>query len=147
MDQERTSRPHGGVDPADEHHEESIITKRTSGSVSEALSRISSLAQARGMKVFAVIDHSGEAASCGLELRETKLVILGSPRAGTPVMVAVPLAALELPLKILVWADAGTTNISYTAPSVLKRRFALSDELAGPLAGLDAFTDAVASGA
>jgi uncharacterized protein (DUF302 family) len=95
------------------------------------------------MKVFAVIDHSGEAKAAGLELRETKLVIFGSPKAGTPVMVAAPLAALDLPLKVLVWTDDRQTKISYTAPRALAARYGLNAELAGKLAGIDAVTDAV----
>jgi uncharacterized protein (DUF302 family) len=98
------------------------------------------------MKVFAVVDHSGEAAAVGLELRDTKLVIFGSPQAGTPVMEAAPLAALDLPLKVLVWADGDQTKVSYTAPKELAARYGLSDELAGRLAGIDALTDAVVGG-
>jgi uncharacterized protein (DUF302 family) len=95
------------------------------------------------MKVFAVVDHSGEANAAGLALRDTKLVIFGSPKAGTPVMVAAPLAALDLPLKVLVWADERQTKISYAAPRALATRYGLDAELAGKLAGIDAVTDAV----
>jgi uncharacterized protein (DUF302 family) len=95
------------------------------------------------MKLFGVIDHSGEAAAAGLELRDTKVVIFGSPQAGTPVMQAAPLAALDLPLKVLVWDDSGETKLSYTAPRELAARYGLSDELAARLAGIDALTDAV----
>jgi uncharacterized protein (DUF302 family) len=91
-----------------------------------------------------VIDHSGEAAARGLELRETKVVIFGSPEAGTPVMAAAPLAALDLPLKVLVWADADGTKLSYTAPAALAARYGLSDELASRLAGIDDLTSAAA---
>jgi uncharacterized protein (DUF302 family) len=95
------------------------------------------------MKLFTVIDQRSEAELVGLELRDTKLVIFGSPQAGTPVMVAAPLAALDLPLKVLVWEDAGQTKVSYTAPSELAARYALTGELAGKLAGINAVTDAV----
>jgi uncharacterized protein (DUF302 family) len=98
------------------------------------------------MKLFAVIDHSGEAEEAGLELRDTKLVVFGSPQAGTPVMVSAPLAALDLPLKVLVWAEGGVTKVSYTAPAELASRYGLGDELAAPLAGIDALTDAVVVG-
>jgi uncharacterized protein (DUF302 family) len=75
------------------------------------------------LKVFAVIDHSGEAANAGLHLRDTKLVVFGSPAAGTPVMVAAPLAALELPLKVVVWAaDDYQTKLSCNAPAALVGR-------------------------
>jgi uncharacterized protein (DUF302 family) len=110
--------------------------------VADTVSRLEALLAAKGLKVFAVIDHSGEAKSVGLELRETKVVIFGSPRAGTPVMVAAPLAALDLPLKVLVWADDGQTKISYAAPNALAARYGLSEELAGRLAGINAVTDA-----
>lgn len=95
------------------------------------------------MKVFAVIDHDGEAKSRGLELRETKVVIFGGPEAGTPVMVATPLVALDLPLKVLIWDDNGRTNVSYTAPRALAARYRIGDELAARLAGIDALTDAL----
>jgi len=72
-----------------------------------------------------------------------RAVIFGSPKAGTPVMQAAPLAALDLPLKILVWADGPQTKVSYTAPAELAARYALSDELAGRLAGIEAVADAV----
>jgi uncharacterized protein (DUF302 family) len=122
-----------------------VITKVSPWSVAETVSRLSAAVAARGMKVFAVIDHSGEAADVGLELRDTKVVIFGSPRAGTPVMLSAPLAALDLPLKVLVWADGDQTKVSYTAPRELAARYRLSEELAGRLAGIDALTDAVSS--
>jgi uncharacterized protein (DUF302 family) len=100
------------------------------------------VAAARGLKVFGVIDHSGEAKAIGLELRDTKVVIFGSPAAGTPVMLAAPTAALDLPLKVLVWDDEGQTKVSYTAPATLAARYGLSEELASRLAGIDALSDA-----
>jgi uncharacterized protein (DUF302 family) len=120
-----------------------MVTKASPWSVSDTVERLEALVTAKGMKLFAVIDHSGEARAAGLELRDTKLVIFGSPQAGTPVMVAEPLAALDLPLKVLVWADGAETKISYTAPSELAARYQLSDELASRLAGIDALTDAL----
>ncbi len=120
-----------------------VITKPSPRSVTDTVARLSGLVSAKGLKLFAVIDHSGEAASSGLELRETKVLIFGNPMAGTPVMIAAPLAALDLPLKVLVWDDAGQTRVSYTAPSVLAARYGLSDELAGRLAGIDPLTDAL----
>ena len=81
------------------------MTKLSPGSVAGTVTRLSSLIAAKGMKLFAVIDHSGEASARGLALRETKVVVFGSPEAGTPVMQVAPLAALDLPLKVLVWAD------------------------------------------
>lgn len=112
----------------------------------ETMSRLTALIAERGLKVFAVVDHSGEAAAAGLALRDTKLVIFGSPKAGTPAMVAAPLAALDLPLKVLVWDDNGQTRVSYTAPDALAARYGLSEELARPLAGIHAITDAAVAG-
>jgi uncharacterized protein (DUF302 family) len=120
-----------------------LVTKVSRRSVGETVSRLLEVVGAKGMKVFAVIDHSGEAAARGLDLQETKVVLFGSPEAGTPVMAAAPLSALDLPLKVLVWDDAGQTKVTYTAPSELADRYHLGPELAGRLAGIDALTDAV----
>lgn len=120
-----------------------IVTKDSPRSVDETVARLASLAQDKGLKLFTVIDHSGEARAAGLELRETKVVIFGSPKAGTPVMQAVPLAALDLPLKVLVWDDGGQTRVSYTSPAALAARNRLDDELAARLAAIDALTDAL----
>lgn len=95
------------------------------------------------MKLFAVIDQSAEASEVGLGLRETVLVIFGSPAAGTLVMVASPLVALDLPLKVLVWADAGQVRVSYYEPAWLAGRHHLDAELAAKLAGIGPLTDAL----
>jgi uncharacterized protein (DUF302 family) len=124
---------------------EGVVTKSSPRSVADTVARLSAIAAAKGLKVFDVIDHSAEAKANGLELRDTRVVIFGSPKAGTPVMVAAPLSALDLPLKVLVWADGSQTKVSYTAPGELARRYALSDDLAARLAGIDAVTDAVVS--
>jgi uncharacterized protein (DUF302 family) len=118
-----------------------IVTKVSPRSVDETVTRLSEIATARGLKVFAVIDHSGEAAAVGQTLRDTKVVIFGSPAAGTPLMEATPLIALDLPLKVLVWADRDTTKLSYLAPAALAARYQLTDELAARVAGIDALTD------
>jgi uncharacterized protein (DUF302 family) len=120
-----------------------IVSKSTSRSVAEALSVLAELVKARGMMVFTIIDHSGEARRRGLELRDTKLVTFGSPVGGTPVMEASPLAALDLPLKVLVWNDGGQTTISYLDPEVLAERHHLNAELASRLAGIGPLTDAL----
>jgi uncharacterized protein (DUF302 family) len=122
-----------------------VTTKLSPRSVEDTVERLSAIATAKGLNVFAVIDHSGAAEANGLALRDTKVVIFGSPQAGTPVMQAVPLAALDLPLKALVWADGEQTKLSYTSPSELAVRYGLSDELGARLAGIDALTDAVIS--
>jgi uncharacterized protein (DUF302 family) len=119
-----------------------IVTKLSPRPVAETVARLSDEIAARGLTLFAVIDHSGEARAAGLELRDTKLVIFGGPQAGTPVMEAAPLAALDLPLKALVWADGDQTKVSYTAPAALAARHGLSEALAARLAGIDPLTDA-----
>jgi uncharacterized protein (DUF302 family) len=122
------------------------VTKLSPWSVEESVARLSAIVSSKGLKLFAVIDHSGEARAAGLELRDTKLVIFGSPAAGTPVMEAAPLAALDLPLKVLVWADGNQTKLSYTAPAALATRYGLRDELAARLAGIEAVADAAIDG-
>jgi len=119
------------------------VTKTSARSVSDTVSRLTELADAKGLKVFAVIDQQAEARSAGLELRATTLVAFGNPAAGTPVMAAFPLAALDLPLKVVVWDDGGETKVSYTAPPALAARYGIGPELAGNLAGIDAVTDAL----
>jgi len=121
-----------------------VVTKDSSRSVAGTVDHLTELLAAQGVTVFAVVDHSAEARAHGLTLRETRVVIFGSPEAGTPVMEAAPLAALDLPLKILIWADGQQTKISYNPPAVLAARYGLSDELAGRLAAIERLTDALA---
>jgi uncharacterized protein (DUF302 family) len=92
--------------------------------------------------VFALIDHSGAAEQAGLEMQEAKLLIFGSPKAGTPLMVASPLLALDLPLKVLVWRERnGEVLLSYNATSYLARRHDISQDLLGNIAGIDALVE------
>jgi uncharacterized protein (DUF302 family) len=123
--------------------ETEIVTKPSPRSVTDTVSRLTELLDRRGIKLFAVIDQSAEARDAGLQLRETVLVIFGDPAVGTPVMVDSPLAALDLPLKLLIWADKGATKVSYTAPSALGARYHLDADLAERLAGIDTITDAL----
>jgi uncharacterized protein (DUF302 family) len=132
--------------PVDDPASSELTTKTSPRSVADTVALLESLAEAKGMKVFAVIDHSGEAERVGLQLRETKVVIFGSPQAGTPVMAAAPLAALDMPLKVLVWSDEGQTKLTYTAPTTLAARYGLDEEMAGRLAGIDGLTDGVVGG-
>jgi uncharacterized protein (DUF302 family) len=125
--------------------EEDIATKLSPRSVPETVARLVDLVSAKGFEVFTVIDHSGEAERAGLALRNTKLVIFGSPLGGTPVMAAAPLAALDLPLKVLIWADAEQTKVSYLRPARLAERYELGPELAKRLSGIDGLTDALIS--
>ena len=123
--------------------ETQVTTKVSPRSVTATVSRLTGILSAKDMKVFAVIDQSEQARDAGMELRETTLVIFGNPAAGTPVMAAAPLAALDLPLKILIWADGSRTNVTYYSPAAIAARYALSPELAAKLAGIDPLTDAL----
>lgn len=122
-----------------------VTTKISPLPFADTVSRLTSLLAAKDMNVFAVIDQRAAARSAGLDLRDTTLVIFGSPAAGTPVMAAAPLAALDLPLKVLIWADEDRVNVSYVPPTELARRYQLSAELTARLAGIDALTDALVS--
>jgi uncharacterized protein (DUF302 family) len=123
--------------------ETQITTKVSPRSVAETVSRLTGILAAKGLKVFAVIDQSAEASDVGLQLRETTLVLFGNPAAGTPVMVASPPAALDLPLKVLIWADDGQTKVSYYGPEALAARYDLGADLAAKLAAIDPLTDAL----
>jgi len=118
-------------------------TKVSPRSVTETVSRLTGILSAKGLKVFAVIDQAAAARQAGLELRETVLIVFGNPAAGTPVMAAAPLSALDLPLKVLIWADGGQTKVSYFGPAALAARYDLSAELAAHLAAIDPLTDAL----
>jgi uncharacterized protein (DUF302 family) len=104
-------------------------------SVDETVSHLISLLKAREIKVFAIVDHGGEAGASGLSMLPTKLLIFGNPKGGTPVMLAAPSAAIDLPLKVLVWEDEqGKVWASYNSPEYLQKRHGFSDELAKNLA-------------
>jgi uncharacterized protein (DUF302 family) len=123
--------------------EADVVTKLSPHSVADTVSKLTGMISAKGIKLFAVIDQSAEARQAGLSLRETTLVIFGSPAAGTPVMAAAPLAALDLPLKVLVWDDDGQTKVSYYSPDALAARHHLDAGLAGNLAAVNVLTDAL----
>ena len=122
---------------------EGVVTKASPRGVEETVERLTELLRQKDLTVFAVVDHSGAAQKVGLEMPDTKLVLFGSPAAGTPVMVDAPLAALDLPLKILVSADdAGEVWVSYNAPDYLAARHHLSGELRARLQGVEAIANA-----
>jgi uncharacterized protein (DUF302 family)/uncharacterized membrane protein YidH (DUF202 family) len=106
-----------------------IINKASKHSVDETVEKLKSILQTKGVTLFALVDHSGEAEKAGLKMRPTKLLIFGNPKGGTPVMVAAPSAAIDLPLKILVWEDAaGKVWASYNSPSYLQQRHGIPQE-------------------
>ena len=99
-------------------------------SVAETVAKLEDMLKAKNVKLFAIVDHSGEAEKAGLKMPNTKLLIFGSPKAGTPLMLAAPSIALDLPLKILVAEDGdGKVWVSYNAPKYLQERHQLSEDL------------------
>ena len=121
--------------------ETQVTTKVSPRSVADTVARLTGILAAKGIQVFAVIDQSEQARAAGLRLRETTLVIFGNPAAGTLVMDAAPLAALDLPLKFVVWDDAGVTKVSYVSPEAIAARWGLTPELAANLAAIGPLTD------
>lgn len=120
-----------------------VITKPSPWSMADTVARLTAVVAARGMKVFAVIDHSHEASRVGLELRETKLLIVGSATATTPLIDAAPLAALDLPLRVVVWEDGYQAKLSYPDPAEVSRRYGVDSELVHALEAIHAVTNAV----
>jgi uncharacterized protein (DUF302 family) len=119
--------------------EKGMIHLASPYSVPETLRRLGSLLQARGIAIFVRVDHSGEAEKAGLKMRPTQLLIFGSPKQGTPLMVASPTLALDLPLKALAWEDAsGKVWLSYNTPEYLKQRHNIPDELLKNISGVGA---------
>jgi uncharacterized protein (DUF302 family) len=115
-------------------------------SVDETVEKLKSILIAKGVTLFTLVDHSGEAAKAGLSMPPTKLLIFGSPKAGTPVMLAAPSSALDLPLKILVWEDAsGKVWLSYNSPQYLKERHQIPDDLLKNLAVIEALASNAAA--
>ena len=123
--------------------EPGVVTKLSPRSVGDTVARLTGLLAAKGVQVFAMIGQRAAARTAGLELRETVLVIFGNPAAGTPVMAAAPLAALDLPLKVLIWDDQGQAKVTYYAPAALAARHHLDADLAAKLAIVDPLTDAL----
>lgn len=119
--------------------ENGILRIASNHSVDETVARLQGILQAKGVKLFTVVDHSGEAADAGLKMPNTKLLIFGNPKAGTLLMLASPSAALDLPLKILVAEDGvGKVWISYNAPSYLQARHKLPPDLLPKIAIIEA---------
>jgi uncharacterized protein (DUF302 family) len=107
-----------------------IIDKPSSHSVDQTVEKLKGILAAKGVALFALIDHSGEAEKVGMKMHPTKLLIFGSPKAGTPLMLASPSIAIDLPLKILVWEDSqGKVWVSYNGPAYLQERHNLPQEL------------------
>ena len=120
---------------------EGIITKRSPFSVEETLERLQEAMRNRSLSVFAHINHSGEAERVGLKMQEAHVLFFGNPKAGTPLMIATPLLALELPLKVLVWHNDGGVWVSYTSIAYLTARYSIPQELTENIAGIDALIE------
>ena len=115
-------------------------------SVDETVEKLKGILNAKGVTLFALVDHSGEAEKAGMKMPPTKLLIFGNPKAGTPVMLASPSSAIDLPLKILVWANAGDKVwVSYNSAAYLKERHNVPEELIKNLAVVEALATGAAN--
>jgi len=109
---------------------EGIVDAASNHSVDETVEKLKGILNAKGVTLFALIDHSSEAEKAGMKMRPTKLLIFGSPKAGSPVMLAAPSIAIDLPLKVLVWEDiSGKAWVAYNSPHYLQERHDVPDEL------------------
>jgi uncharacterized protein (DUF302 family) len=116
-----------------------IISKQSDHSVDEIVEKLKGILQAKGITLFALVDHSGEAAKAGLQMPPTKLLIFGNPKGGTPLMLASPSSAIDLPLKILVAEGAdGKSRVSYNSPAYLRQRHDLPQQLIQNIAVVEA---------
>jgi len=112
------------------HKESGLIDIPSNHSVEETVENLKGILQAKGITLFALVDHSGEAGKAGMQMRPTRLLIFGNPKAGTPVMLAAPSSAIDLPLKILIWEDAQEKVwVTYNSPIYLQERHNLPPEL------------------
>ena len=119
--------------------ENGIVTIPSRRSVDQTVQKLEGILLAMGVKLFALIDHSGEAEKAGMQMRPTKLLIFGNPKAGTPLMIASPIVAIDLPLKVLVWEGADAKVwISYNAPTYLQTRHGLPPDLVQNIAVVEA---------
>jgi uncharacterized protein (DUF302 family) len=133
------------LDEVAEPADRGIIDKPSNHSVDETVARLQKILQSRGIALFALIDHSGEAEKVGMKMPPTKLLIFGNPRAGTPVMLAAPSSAIDLPLKILVWQDGqGKVWVSYNNPAYLQKRHGVPPELVANISAVEALATAAA---
>ena len=122
----------------------SVITKVSSRSVAETVDRLKRSIADRGFTLFRVIDHSGTAESVGVQMPDSKLVMFGNPTKGAAVMLAAPLAALDLPLKVLVWEDGnGVVSVSYNSPRFRAERLHIEGALRAPFDAVEAIVAAV----
>src|ERR1700740_2149282 len=125
--------------------ETGIASVPSNHSVDQTVEKLEEILKAKGVKLFGLVDHSGEAEKAGMQMRPTKLLIFGNPKAGTPLMIASPSIAIDLPLKILVWEDAGgQVWVSYNAPAYLQARHGLPPDLVQNIAVVEALANKAA---
>ena len=130
--------PFGSLSAAD-----GIATRPSAYSVAETVDRLEAVLRSRNITVFARIDHAAEASKVGLTMPPTQLLIFGNPRGGTPLMLAAPMIAIDLPLKVLVWRDsAGKVSVSYNTADFLRQRYGLNDDQAKTLGAVEALVAA-----
>lgn len=123
-------------------NENGMVHVASPRSVPETLKKLQTIFEGRGLKLFALIDHSGEAEKAGLKMRPTQLLIFGNAQSGTPVMVAAPTLAIDLPLKALVWEDAdGKVWVSYNSPEYLQQRHGIPVDLLKNISGVGALVE------
>jgi uncharacterized protein (DUF302 family) len=122
-----------------------LITRRSQHSVDQTIAALKAMLDAKGITLFALIDHSGEAAKVGMTMPPTRLLIFGDPKSGTPLMLASPGSAIDLPLKVLVRQDLdGNVEITYNSPAYLGLRHGLSEELLKNIAGVETLVNKIA---
>jgi uncharacterized protein (DUF302 family) len=127
------------------HKGRGLVDLPSKHSVDETVEKLKGILQSKGVTLFALIDHSAEAAKTGLKMRPTKLLIFGNPKSGTPVILAAPSSAIDLPLKILIWEDAqGKVWVSYNSPAYLQERHDFPPELIQNIAVVGALAKAAA---
>jgi uncharacterized protein (DUF302 family) len=127
------------------HKKNGIVDVSSNHSVDMTVDKLKGILQSKGITLFVVIDHSGEAAKVGIKMPPTKLLIFGNPKGGTPPMLAAPSIALDLPLKILVWEDSqGKVWLSYNSPEYLKERHRLPQDLVQNISAAKALATAAA---
>jgi len=122
-----------------------LIDLPSNHSIGETVEKLKAILQAKGITLFALVDHSGEAAKAGIKMPPTKLLIFGSPKDGTPVMLAAPTIAIDLPLKILIWEDdQGKVCVTYNSPAYLQQRHNVPAEVLPNISAIEVLAMAVA---
>ena len=122
-----------------------VVDIPSNHSVDQTVDKLKAILQSKGVTLFALVDHSGEAEKVGLKMLPTKLLIFGSPKAGTPLMLAAPSVAIDLPLKILVWQDSsGKVWVSYNSPAYLLERHGLPEKMLQNIAVVEMFASSAA---